>query len=115
MKLMFLNLAMAPPAEGGSQPGGTYWLVMMALMIGVFYIMLIRPQQRREKQRRAMIDSIKSGDRVLFSGGIIGTVSNVKEKVLTVKVAEKVKIEVARGAVNQVLAKGETPPDNPSA
>jgi preprotein translocase subunit YajC len=113
MSTALLNLAMAPPAEGGGQPGGMYWLVMMGLMVGIFYVMLIRPQQRREKERRAMIDSIKSGDRILFGGGIIGSVTNVKEKVLTVKIADRVKIEIARSSVSQVLEKGEMPADEP--
>ena len=63
----------------------------------------------REKERQALLASVKTGDRVLFAGGFLGTVSNVKEKTLTVKIAEGVKVEIARGAVAQVLEKGESP------
>jgi preprotein translocase subunit YajC len=102
-------IAMGTSPGGQGQQSPAFLFVWMALMIGIFYIMLIRPQQRREKERRALIESVKSGDRVLFSGGIIGTVTNVKDKVLTVKVADKVKLEITRGAVNQVLEKGAMP------
>ena len=80
------------------------WLV---IMVGLFYFMMIRPQQRKEKERRALIAGIKSGDRVVFGGGIIGTVANVKETVLVVKVAENTKLEVLRSAVTRVVQKDE--------
>ncbi|MEM7396538.1 MAG: preprotein translocase subunit YajC [Verrucomicrobiota bacterium] len=100
-------------ATGGSgQPiDGTMMIGYFILMILIMYFILIRPQQRKEKERRALLASVKSGDRVLFGGGILGTVTNVKEKILTIRVAEKTKIEVARGAVTQVLAKDEEPAD----
>lgn len=78
-------------------------------MIGIFYVLMIRPQQRREKERRKMLEAIKTGDRVAFGGGILGTIANVKDKVYVIKIADNVKIEVSRGAVQQVLQKGETP------
>jgi preprotein translocase subunit YajC len=83
----------------------------MALFLGIFYIVLIKPQRRREKERRAMLENVKKGDRVLFSGGIIGLVTNVKEKTFSIRVADNVKLEVSRGAVSHVLEKGEMPED----
>jgi preprotein translocase subunit YajC len=109
-----LNVLMAmapPPSNGGQSPGTMYYVVMMALMMGVFYMILIRPQRRRDQERKAMLANIKTGDRVLFSGGIIGTVANVKEKAFIIRIAEKVKVEVSRGAVTHILPKGEDPPD----
>ena len=101
-------MAMASPGgEGPSNPLGMF--MPMILIFGIFYFMLIRPQQRKEKERRAMIDNVKSGDRIVFSGGIMGTVSNIKDGTFTVKVADNVKLEVARGAINRVLQKGEKP------
>lgn len=82
-------------------------LVPMAVIFLIFYFMLVRPQMRREKERKQMLSSVKTGDRVLFSGGILGTVTNVKEHTLMIKVADNVKIEVASGAVAKVLEKGE--------
>jgi preprotein translocase subunit YajC len=102
---------MAPPAggSGGSQGSPAFMIGWLVLMVGIFYFMLIRPQQRQAKERRAMLDNVKSGDPVVFSGGIIGIVTNVKEKMLVVKIADNVKIDVIRGAVSQVVPKDEEP------
>jgi len=80
------------------------WLV---IMVGLFYFMMIRPQQRKEKERRALIAGVKSGDRVVFGGGLIGTVANVKDTVLVVKVAENTKLDVLRASVTRVIQKDE--------
>ena len=109
---MLSLIAMAPPAgKGAEQQGPFYYVVLMVLMMGIFYIILIRPQRRREQERKELINNVKSGDRILFAGGILGTVANVKDKVLLVRIADKVKIEVSRGAVSHVLDKDEAPPD----
>jgi len=79
----------------------------LGIMLVIFYFMLIRPQQRREKERRAMLSQIKSGAKVVFSNGILGIITNVKEKTFVIKIADNVKIEVSRGAVTQVLEKGD--------
>ena len=104
-----LFLAMAAPGGGGQQGGNPLGMMApMLIIFAIFYFMLIRPQQRKEKERLKMINEVKTGDRVLFSG-IIGTVSNVKDKTLVVKIADNVKVEIVRGAVGSVLDKGETP------
>ena len=100
----------AQAAGGGGDPL-MRMLVPMLCMVGIFYFLLIRPQMRKEKERKKTIEAIKSGDRILFSGGILGTVANVKDQTFTVKIADNVKIEVARGAVARVLDKGEEPGD----
>ena len=111
-----LNLAMmAPPAEGGqagAQQSSLFMFVWLGLMIVLFYFMLIRPQKRREKERQALLAAVKTGDRVLFAGGLLGTVANVKDKTLVIKIADGVKVEVLRGAVSQVMAKGEEPAED---
>jgi preprotein translocase subunit YajC len=108
-------VAMAPPpSQDGQTPGTLYYVGLMGLMMAIFYVVLIRPQRRREKQRQEMLGAVKTGDRVLFSGGILGTVTNVKERTFTIKVADKVRIEVSRGAVSHVLEKGELPQETPS-
>lgn len=100
-------MAMMGPPAGGQSGNPLGMLMPMVIIFGIFYFMMIRPQQRKDKERRKMIDELKSGDRILFSGGIIGTVTNVKDQILAVKIAENVKVEIARGAVNRVLAKDE--------
>jgi preprotein translocase subunit YajC len=95
-------------AQAGQQPANPLgFAVPMIIIFAIFYFMMIRPQQRKEKDRRKMIDEVKTGARVMFSGGILGTVTNVKENTFMVKIADKVKVEVARGAVSRVLEKGE--------
>lgn len=101
-----LCLAQAQPPVTPTQ-GLTQMLPMIAAMMGIFYFMLIRPQKRKEKERRDMMDAIKSGDRVMFGGGIIGTVTNTKEDIITIRVADGVKLEVARGGINKVMGKDE--------
>ncbi len=96
-------LAMAPPA-GGQGGGGLEMFFPMIVIFAIFYFMLIRPQQRKEKDRRKMIENLKSGERVLFCGGILGTVTNVKDSTFVVRIADNVKIEIAKGAVGRVLA-----------
>ena len=105
-------LAMAPTAGGQQQQSPLFMFGWLGIMLVIFYFMLIRPQQTRERERRKLLENIKSDDRVVFCGGIIGIVTNVKEKTFIIKIADGVKIEVGRGAVTQVLDKGETPSDS---
>ena len=102
-----LVLAQAGGGSGGAGGGLLGMFVPMAIIFAIFYFMLIRPQQRKEKERQKMINETKTGDRILFSGGIVGTVTNVRENSLVVKIADGVKIDVLRGAVSRVLAKDE--------
>ena len=107
-------VAMAAPGAGGTAPGGGGMLGMVGYMViffALFYFLMIRPQMRREKERKKMIETIKTGDRILFCGGMLGTVANVKDQLLAVKIADNVKIEVARGAVLRVLASDENVSD----
>ncbi|HPJ57755.1 MAG TPA: preprotein translocase subunit YajC [Kiritimatiellia bacterium] len=112
-----MGLAMAPPpgGEGSAQNSSVFMFVWLGLMVALFYFMLIRPQKRREKERQALLSAVKTGDRVLFGGGFLGVVANVKENTLVVKIADGVKVEIVRGAVSQVLEKGETPAESDKA
>lgn len=105
-------LAMAAPGGNGPADGAQNpinIIVWIGFMLAIFYVVLIRPQHRKEKERKKMLENLKTGERVSFSGGIIGTISNAKETTFVVKIAENVKIEVARSAVTQVLEKGAAP------
>jgi preprotein translocase subunit YajC len=113
MTMLLTVLAMAPAAGGGQQQQSPLFMFgWLGIMLVIFYFMLIRPQQTRERERRKLLENIKSDDRVAFSGGIIGIVTNVKEKTFMIKVADGVKIEVSRAAVTQVLEKGENPSES---
>jgi preprotein translocase subunit YajC len=109
--MYFQQIAMAaPPAgEGGEAPGGGFTIGWLIFMVAIFYFVMIRPQQRREKERKAMIAAVKSGEQVVLTSGIIGQVVNVKEKTVIVRVADNTKIEVLKSAVAQIIEKGETP------
>ncbi|MDR0993945.1 MAG: preprotein translocase subunit YajC [Verrucomicrobiota bacterium] len=108
--LQMIAMMGAPAGGEGAEPqSGMFMFIWLGLMIALFYFMLIRPTKRREKQRQALLAAIKTGDHVLFGGGMLGVVSNVKEKTVVVKIAEGVKVEVVRGAISQILEKGDSP------
>ena len=85
-------------------------LVMMALIFGVFYFLIIRPQQKRQQALRDMIAQLKAGDKVITTGGIYATVKQVKEKSLLVMSADKTIIEVSRSAVSGMQGEEEPKP-----
>ncbi len=80
-------------------------LFMIVAMFGIMYFFMIRPQQKRERERREMLSSLSKGDKVVTSGGICGTVVGLSEDRVILKVAENVTIEFLRGAVAQVISK----------
>ena len=104
MQTLSVILAQQPPA-GGS--GGLQMIGMMVIVFAIFYFMMIRPQQRREKERQKMIAELRAGQRVIFAGGLIGTVVEAKPYTFLIEIANGVRIEVARGAVSRVLKDGE--------
>ena len=85
-------------------------IVPTVLIIGIMYFLMIRPQQRRLKEHRAMIAAIRRGDTVVTSGGIIGKVTKVDDNELQVEIADGVRIKVVRGTVSEVRTKGEAQP-----
>jgi len=99
-------IAMAPPSgEGGQSPFG--FTMMMFLFLAIMYVMMIRPQMRKEKERKAMLAEMKKGDRVLLTGGIIGQIAQIDGKVVKVKVADNVRLEVVRGGISMILSDDE--------
>jgi preprotein translocase subunit YajC len=92
---------------GGAAPGGGMMgaLFPLLLMFLVFYILLIRPQQKRTKEHREFLNSLKKGDEVITSGGIYGKVTGITENVVTLEVADKVRIKVQRGNVSGMKPK----------
>ena len=87
-------------ADGGGMIGT---VVMFGLIFVIFYFMIIRPQQKRQKERQKMLDALEKGDKILTSGGIYGTVVGIEEKVVLVQIADNVKVKVDRGSVGNVL------------
>lgn len=100
-------IAMAPPQ--GNQGGGEIYstLIMFGLIIAIFYFMIIRPQQKRQKEREALLGQIKKGDKVITAGGIHGEVVGLDEKTLLIEIADKVKVKVERNSISVVNKQGE--------
>ena len=93
-------------AAGGAPAGGMMGsLVPLLLMFLVFYILLIRPQQKRTKQHRELLNSLKKGDEVITSGGLFGKVTGITENVVTLEVADKVRIKVQRANISGLKPK----------
>lgn len=90
-------------SSGGGGPQLNSLLFMIVAMFGIMYFFMIRPQQKRERERREMLSALSKGDRVVTSGGICGTVVGLSEDRVVLKVADNVTIEFLRGAVAQVL------------
>lgn len=111
MNLMPLSLAEAAPPAGAPAGSPLQFPIMMVILFALMYFMMIRPQRRREKERKEMIANVKSGTRVMLTSGIIGQITAVKESTLVVRIAENTKVEVVKGAISQVLEQGETPSD----
>lgn len=93
----------APATAPAQQPGGMSMFVPMLLIFAIFYFLMIRPQQRKEKERRKMIEELRAGARVVFAGGFIGTIVEAKEKTFKIEIAGDVVVEVARAAVQNIV------------
>lgn len=93
---------------GASQPPGAFGMfVPMLAVFGVFYFLMIRPQQKKAKEQQEMLTALKHGDDVLTSSGILGKVAGITEKFVTIEVADNVKIKMLKSQVSQVVKGGE--------
>lgn len=79
-------------------------LVMMVIVMAIFYVMLILPQQRQRKKTQAMLSALKNGDKVITNSGIYGVVNGLDGETVILKIADQVKIRIARSAIAQVEA-----------
>ncbi len=95
-------------AMGANQQEGSLWSIFVPLILVflIFYFLLIRPQQKRIKQHRQMLASLKKGDRVVTAGGIHGTITSISENTVTLEIAPKVRIKVQKGSISYVLSRG---------
>lgn len=104
---MFVPPAYAQAAAGGGGSGFEAFLPLI-LIFGVFYVLLIRPQQKKMKEHKATLSAIRRGDKVVTGGGIVGTVTKVIDDLeITVEIADGVKVRVQRGLISTVLSKTE--------
>lgn len=102
----FAQTAPAAAASGGDFMSSLTGMLPLVLMFVVLYFVMIRPQMKRQKEHRAMIDAIAKGDEVIVGGGILGKVARLSEQYLHIEIASGVEVQVQRAAVVQVLPKG---------
>ena len=93
-------------AAGAPQGGGMGMLLFLIILIGVMYFLMIRPQMKRAKEHKGMLDKLSKGDEVITSGGIAGVITDIGENFITVEVADNVRLRVQKAAVGNVLPKG---------
>ena len=95
---------MVPVLQAAAQQGGILGMVLpIALIFVIFYVFIIRPQNKKQKETQKMIDALKKGDKVVTIGGIHGVISSVKDQTVIVKVDDDAKIEFTRSAIASVI------------
>ena len=106
---MFISDAFAqtaPAAAVGGAQSTLFSLLPLVLMFVVLYFIMIRPQMKRQKEHKAMIEALAKGDEVVIAGGVLGRVSRLGDSIIHVEVANGVEVQVQRPSVLQVLPKG---------
>jgi preprotein translocase subunit YajC len=98
--------AAAPAAPSGAEQM-LHMVTILAITVGIFYFMIIRPQQKRQKETERMLASVRKGDRVLTTGGLYGTVVGTKDDIVVLKVSDEVKMEFTKSSIVQVKERGE--------
>ena len=96
-------------AAGGQGAAGFTGFIPLILMFVIFYFLLIRPQQKKTKEHRQMISNLKKGDRIITSGGLHGRITGMDDATLTVEIADKVRVKVARGNVSALVQPAAQP------
>jgi preprotein translocase subunit YajC len=102
---MLISEAWAQSA-GGAQGGGMESMLLIVLMFVVLYFLMIRPQMKRAKEHKAMIEALQKGDEIVTAGGVLGRVSKLNENYITLEIANNVEIQVQRPSVQVILPKG---------
>ena len=106
---MFISSAFAqtaPAAAGGDTTSSLMSMLPLLLMFAVLYFVMIRPQMKRQKEHKAMLEALAKGDEVATAGGVLGRISKLGDTFVGVEVAQGVEIQVQRSAIAQVLPKG---------
>ena len=105
---MLITPAYAQAAPGGDAAGFMTSLIPLILIFVIFYFLLIRPQQKRAREHKQMVESLKRGDQVVTGGGILGKVTRVKEgEEIEIEIAENTRVRVYRSTIQAVLSRSE--------
>lgn len=102
---MLATLAFAQGAAQQPQGGMLNFLTMIALMFAIFYFLLLRPQAKRNKEHKAMLDALQAGDRVVTTGGLHGEVKSISPDIVTLQVDDRMKVKVDRAAIARKIAR----------
>lgn len=102
---MFISDAYAQAAASGTE-SSLFSLLPLVLMFVVLYFIMIRPQMKKQKEHKAMVEALAKGDEVVIAGGLLGRISRLGDTYVHVEVASGVELQVQRGAVVQILPKG---------
>ena len=103
---MWISNAFAQAPAAGADAGGLMSFLPLILMFAVLYFIMIRPQMKRQKEHKAMIDAIAKGDEIATAGGLLGKVTQLDAGILTIEIANGVEVQLQRHAIVQVLPKG---------
>ena len=106
MTLLDLFIAPAYAQTAAQPPNMVTTLLLPVAFIAIMYFLMIRPQMKRAKEHRSMLETLNKGDEVLTNGGIAGTVAEIGDNFITIEVADNVRIRVQKGAIGNVLPKG---------
>ena len=98
-----------PGATGAAGGGDWGFIITMVVIFAIFYFLMIRPQQKKQKELKAMLDNLAYGDTVITTGGIYGKVSGLADAVVTLEIADKVRIKVSRSAIGTITQKAGAP------
>ena len=91
--------AMGAGGQTGSQGGGLQAFLFPLALIAIFYFLLIRPQQKKAKEHRTMLEALKKGDKIISSGGLHGVITGISDDAITMEIAPKVRVKITRGSV----------------
>lgn len=100
-----MNLLFAMGQQGGEGGGMVSTIIMFGAIFLIFYFMIIRPQQKKAKEREKLLSNLEKGDKVITSGGIHGIIAGIDEKTLLVQISDNLKVKVERSSITQVIAK----------
>ena len=103
---MLISNAFAQSAPAGDAAGGLMSFIPLILMFVVLYFIMIRPQMKRQKEMKVMLEALAAGDEVITVGGILGKVTAVKDQFITVEIVAGTEVQMQKGAVTSVLPKG---------
>lgn len=102
----FIANAYADAGAAPAAPSAWSQLIMLGIFVAIFYFMLLRPQLKRQKEHKALMESLQKGDEVVFAGGLVGTIQKVDGDFAVIELANNVEVKVQRSAIIATLPKG---------